>query len=386
MIVAQPEVIIGERCNLNCNRRHFLAGSLAAGAVSGPLAAQDAPPVGTGMIGTGNRGGYLLKAVLGQPAAKVVAVCDTKPDRLDKAASAAARDKPATFSDYHRLLERMDVQAVFIATPCDLHVEMAIAALKAGKHVYCEKPLGVTPESIRELLKVARQSHTVFQAGQQRRYEQRLQKTVARIHEGIAGKVLMVKAWRHNDNDLAHDGSSADWFFNAKRSGDLIVENAVHNLDICNWVIGARPDKAAGFGKTMLWVNDPPGRTNMDGYTLSYEYANGVDLSFTQVSFHPDKLPLPYSQTFVYGSEGSVHLETATFYPMKRGASPEVIVPPMKEDPDAAIAVFFDNVRTGKTPFTDVKVGALAAMTSILGREAIYRKKMLTWQELGVEL
>ena len=248
------------------------------------------------MIGTGNRGSYLLKAVLAQPGARVAAVCDTKPDRLDKAATAAVRDKPRTYADYRLLLEDKDVKAVFIATPCDLHVEMAIAALKAGKHVYCEKPVGVSPEQVRQLLDVARQSKTIFQAGQQRRYEQRLAKTVEKVHQGIAGRVLMVKAWRHNDDDLAHDGSSADWFFNAKRSGDLIVENAVHNLDVCNWVIGARPDSAAGFGKTMLWVNDPPGRTNMDGYTLSYEYANGVDLSFTQVSFHPGAAPLPYSR------------------------------------------------------------------------------------------
>ena len=87
---------------------------------------------------------------------------------------------------------------VFIATPCDLHVEMAIAALKAGKHVYCEKPLGVTPESIRELLRVAKGARTILQAGQQRRYERRLGATVAKVKEGLAGKVLMVKAWRHN--------------------------------------------------------------------------------------------------------------------------------------------------------------------------------------------
>ncbi len=355
-------------------------------AASGALLAQNVEPVGTGIIGTGNRGSYLLKGVLEQPSAKVVAVCDIKPDRLDRAATAAAKDKPATYSDYRKLLDNKDVKAVFIATPCDLHVEMAIAALKAGKHVYCEKPLGVTPESIRELLKVASQSKTIVQTGQQRRFEKRMQMIIAKIRAGLIGKTLMVKAWRHNDDDLAHDGPSADWFFNAKRSGDLIVENAVHNLDVCNWVIGTRPDRAAGFGKTMLWVNDPPGRTNMDGYTLSYEYENGVDLSFTQVSFHPSSVPLPYSQTFVYGSEGTVHLETAQFYARKRGSKPEVIVEPQKENPHAAIVAFYEYIATGTEPLTNIKVGALAAMTSILGREAIYRKKLLTWQELGVEI
>ena len=78
-------------------------------------------------------------------------------------------------------------------------------------------------ESIRELVKVAKNSKTVFQAGQQRRSEPRLRATIARIHEGVAGKVINLKAQRHNSGDLAHDGSSADWFFFPNRSGDLIT-------------------------------------------------------------------------------------------------------------------------------------------------------------------
>ncbi len=225
----------------NLNRRHFLVGSMAASAARAGAAEEE---VGAGFIGTGNRGSYLLRTVLDEPGAKVVAVCDIKPDRLDKAATMAVRDKPATFADYRRLLERKDVQAVFIASPCDLHVEMAIAALKAGKHVYCEKPLGITPESIAEFLRVARSAKTVFQIGQQMRSEARLKQVIAKIHEGVQGKVIMVKAQRHAGDDLDHDGPSADWFFNAKRSGDVIVEMVVHNLDVCNWAIGSLPERA----------------------------------------------------------------------------------------------------------------------------------------------
>lgn len=366
------------------NRRLFLLGSAA---IPGALFGQSGDAVGTGMIGTGNRGSYLLKTVLDQPAAKVTAVCDIKPDRLDRAATAAARDKPATYSDYRKLLERKDVLAVFIATPCDLHVEMAIAALKAGKHVYCEKPVGVTPESIRELVRVARNAKTVFQVGLQRRSEPRLQKIVAKIHEGVAGKIIMIKAQRHGSEDLAHDGSSADWFFNAKRSGDLITENSIHNLDVCNWIINSRPERAAGFGGALLWVNDPPGRTNMDGYTLSYEYVNGVKLSYTQVAFHPSGLPFAGEHTFVYGTEGAVDLETATYYPRDRQGKPVVLAPPEPSSGGKAhIAAFFECIRTGRKPNTDVIVGATATLTSILGREAIYRKMVLSWQDLGVDL
>jgi predicted dehydrogenase len=284
------------------------------------------------------------------------------------------------------------VQVVFIATPCDLHVEMAIAALKAGKHVYCEKPLGVTPESIRELLRVAKGSRTILQAGQQRRYARRLGATVAKVKEGLAGKVLMVKAWRHNDDDLAHDGSSADWFFNAKRSGDLIVENAVHNLDVCNWVIGSRPERAAGFGGALLWKDDPPGRTNMDGYTLSYEYANGVKMSFTQVFFHPNGMPGNGAYFYVYTTEGAVDVSNAMFYPRGRGSKPQELVP--KEDapkgrrsgPDPHIAAFYETIRHGKPNRAPIEVGATAALTAILGRDAIYRKRVMEWKDFGVDL
>ena len=150
------------------NRRYFLMGTLGASAVT-RARAQSPAALGAGVIGTGNRGSADLQSVLAQPGVKVNALCDLKPDRLDKAASAAAAHKPATYKDYHELLARRDIDAVFIATPCDLHVEMAIAALKAGKHVYCEKPAGIKPESIQRLVEVARSSDRVFQIGQQMR-------------------------------------------------------------------------------------------------------------------------------------------------------------------------------------------------------------------------
>jgi predicted dehydrogenase len=263
---------------------------------------------------------------------------------------------------------------------------MSIAALKAGKHVYCEKPMGITPRSIRELLKVARSSKAIFQIGQQMRYTSRLRKTIEKIHEGAAGKIVMVKAQRHSSGDLAHDGPSADWFFNASRSGDVIVEMSVHNLDACNWVINSHPERAAGFGGTLVWVNDPPGRTNMDGYTLSYEYVNGVKMSFTQVFFHPSGLPGNGQYFYVYTTKGAVDLTKGTFYPRARNAQPIVLVEPQQQDRQAHFKAFYEAIRTGKKPFADIIVGASGALTAIMGREAIYRKKVMTWRELGVQL
>jgi len=369
-------------------RRTFLkqsAGGLGALAVRG-LAQTSQAEVRTAMIGTGNRGGSVLKEVLQQPGVKVVALCDLKADRLDAAASSAARDKPDTFKDYRKLLERKDIDAVFIDTPCDLHVEMAIAALAAGKHVYCEKPVGITPESIARLLKAARGSDRVFCVGQQMRSFKSVRESIQKVHEGIAGEVIMVKAQRHASWDLNHDGSSAEWFFNAKRSGDVIVEMAVHNLDLCNWAIGSRPERAAGFGGTLLWKNDPPGRTNMDGYALSYEYANGVKMSFTQTFFHPSGLPNGGQFTNIYGTKGAVSLDTFRFYPLEKGAQPVQLSQPEKERDEPHLAGFFNAIRTGGKPPADLTVGATAALTAIMGREAIYTGKIVRWKDLGVEV
>jgi predicted dehydrogenase len=363
-------------------RRHFLFGTSA-----GLLAQSPNDTIQVGMIGVGNRGAYVMRSVMAQPGGKVVAICDIKPDRLDKAATAAARDNPATYKDYRKLIEDKNVQVVHISTPCDLHVEMAIAALQAGKHVYCEKPVGIDGPSIARLVKVARESKQVFQVGQQLRSDVRLRKTIERVHQGLVGKVVMIKAQRHAGDDLPHDSSSADWFFDTKRSGDVIVEMSVHNLDVCNWVANSRPERAAGFGGALVWPNDPPGRTNMDGYTLSYEYANGVKMSYSQVFFHPRGLPGNGQYWYVYGTEGAVDLMTSTFYPRKSDAKPEVLFPEQKLDLNHAhFASLFDAIRKGTPVTAGIDVGATGALTAILGRDSIYKRRMLSWRELGVNL
>src|SRR2546423_935218 len=182
---------------MNVKRRYFILGSAAAAASVQPASAQQATPVGTAAIGIGNRGSFLLRAVLAQPDAKVLALCDIKPDRLDKAASAAARDNPATYADWRKIIDRKDVDAVFIATPPYLHSEMAVAALKAGKHVYCEKPVGVTAAQVQAVVQAARASNRVFVAGQQMRSMKQLGEAVRKIREGAIGDVIMVKAQRH---------------------------------------------------------------------------------------------------------------------------------------------------------------------------------------------
>ncbi|MCZ2156875.1 MAG: Gfo/Idh/MocA family oxidoreductase, partial [Bryobacterales bacterium] len=244
-------------------RRHFLMSGLAASSLalsSKTMAQSPNSRLNVGFIGVGNRGGYVMKSIKDLPGIQIAALCDIKPDRLDAAATVAAASKPKTYTDWRELLIQPDLDVVFIATPCDLHVPMALAAIDAQKHIYCEKPAGISAGEVGWFYNTGKNYDKVICIGQQMRSEAALQKSMEWLHEGNLGKIVMVKAQRHAAEDLDHNGSSADWFFYNWRSGDVIVEMSVHNLDACNWAIGEYPSRVAGFGGDLLYINEPPGR------------------------------------------------------------------------------------------------------------------------------
>jgi len=347
--------------------------------------------VGTAVIGTGNRGSYLLQGVILQANAKVAAVCDLKADRLDKAASAAAKDNPFVTKEWRKVLERKDVDAVYVATPPHLHAEMAVAALEAGKHVYCEKPVGVTAPQVRAVVRAAKKSKKTFVAGQQLRSMGQLMKAVGKIHGGVLGEIYMIKAQRHANADLPHDGSSGDWYFDVAKSGGYLIEQSVHNLDLCNWVMNTHPLRACGFGGNMRYKNDPPGRTIFDNGSMVFEYPNGAKMTFTQNVFHPRQMPAGNQLVYIFGEKGGVDLMYSTnFYPhTAQGQQAEIVALAEKVDdpPHAHTKAFYDLIAgNGSKNPADITIGAAAALTAILGHEAMTRQKVVTWAELGVEL
>ena len=361
------------------NRRLFLA-------TGSSLLAQTSPnsQVSTAIIGVGNRGSFLLGSILNQPNARMAMICDNKPDRLDKAATVSAKSNPATTTDWRKILDRKDIDAVFIATPPHLHAEMAIAALKAGKHVYCEKPIATTAADLKELLAAAKASKRVFQSGQQLRSMVQLRTAVQQIHDGILGEILFVKAQRHATADLDYNGPSGDWYFNYAKSGGYLVEQSVHNLDACNWVIGQHPTRAAGFGGIQLHKNEPVGRDIYDHQSITYDYANGVKMSFTQLVFHPRNMPGNNQYINVYGSKGSAELMSSYAMYTIDGKQQAIISPKVQENPDAHTTAFYDAIQKGTKNPSDVTVGATAALTAILGNEVCRQGKVLNWADFGV--
>jgi myo-inositol 2-dehydrogenase / D-chiro-inositol 1-dehydrogenase len=370
-------------------RRDFVLGSMAAVAASNRALAADRE-IRTASIGVGNRGTSLLKQSLQQANVKIAAICDTNANARDRAQSLAQRDSPRSFTDYRQVLDLKDVDAVHIATPCYLHAEMAAACLEAGKYVYCEKPLGITPEQVDKVLRTAKRAKTFLQIGQQLRYFPSVRETVRQIQElQVIGQPFVIKAQRHSGPvNPESERNRPAWYKDVKLSGDLIVENAVHNIDVCNWIANSRPVSAFGNGKKYFPKPIPPGTEMMDGFSVEYIYENGMHLDYSQLYMHPRALKsLPNGQWYViFGEKGAVEMshDTAQLYEMNATSARSIIDPSLVGKNENATAEFFACIREGRRPFADITVGAIAALTVIMGREAIYKQRSVTWKELGV--
>jgi myo-inositol 2-dehydrogenase / D-chiro-inositol 1-dehydrogenase len=374
--------------DLTTSRRTWMFGALGATTLS----AQATAEVRTAFVGVGVRGKSLVPQVVAQPNARVTAICDTDPNARDTGLSLAKRDNPRAFSDWRAMLDFREIDAVVIATPCYLHAEMAAACLNAGKYVYCEKPLGITPEQVQLVLDASRKADTFLQIGQQLRYFPVVREAVRQIHSGeLFGRTLVIKAQRHSlPVTPESEAKRPAWYKDVRYSGDLIVENAIHNIDVCNWIADSRP--VVAFGHGMKYFPQPrwAGSRMMDGFSVEYLYLNGVHLDYSQLYMHPRGLrKLPNGQSyFVFGQKGALDLtdESAEYCEMNSTEPRDIIPANLKGAKENAMEEFFSCIRAKRRPFADVKVGATAALTTIMGREAIYKQRSVTWDELGVSL
>jgi len=136
-----------------------------------------------------------------------------------------------------------------------------------------------------------------------------------------------------------------------------------------------------------MYKNDPPGRTIFDCGLLTFDYPNGVKMSFTQNVFHPRRMPNNNQMIYVYGSKGGADLlGTLMMYPLARDAEPSLLAEKRRDPPHALIAAFYDCIIKGAPNPADITVGATAALTSILGHEAMVREKVVNWSDLGVDV
>lgn len=240
-----------------------------------------------GYIGVGRRGGALLRSSLNVPGNLPVAVADVQPDARTEALADIRKLHPegaklevAQHADYRRLLDDKDIDAVFIATPHYLHGPMAIDALQAGKHVYCEKAMAFTVGENKDIYDLVQHLNTpqpkvVFQVGHQRHYSPLYRRVKEMVDMDVIGDVAAIRAqWNRNDavrrpcQDLAKE-RIVNWRLYSEYSGGLTTEFASHQIDVANWLLGTHPDSVCGFGG-VDWYQD--GRDTEDHIHLIFNY------------------------------------------------------------------------------------------------------------------
>ncbi len=276
----------------------------AAGAVTAIAATVEAPfiqkvhaandKVQYGFIGTGSRGSYLLGGQLPeQPHLKgidtghCVAICDNWDVGIRKGLNALGRTVP-TYSDYRQLLDRKDIDAVFIAVPLYEHFPITKDSLLAGKHVFCEKSLVFKADEVHELRALSTSKPgQVLQTGLQRRYSQFYQAAHDMIAQGMLGNVTHMRAqWHRNSSQRrpVPDPSlerKINWRMYREYSGGNTAELASHQIDVADWMFGATPEMVMGLGGLDTFKD---GRDWYDNIQLIYQYPNGRKLLYSSIS------------------------------------------------------------------------------------------------------
>jgi len=219
------------------------------------------PKVKCAVIGLGPWGREIAGTLLRLPQAELAAICDTYPASLKRAANTAPNTK--TTEDYKTILDDKEIAAVVIATPSHLHREVTLAALQAGKHVYCEAPLATTLDDARAIAQAAKAAvKQVFQPGLQMRSDPHLHFLLPFIRSGAMGKTVMARAQWHKKQSWRFTSPNPDretalnWRVNQATSPGLIGEIGIHQLDQVAWFLNAQPVAVNGFGTIAHWKDD----------------------------------------------------------------------------------------------------------------------------------
>jgi len=298
----------------NTTRRDFLrkTARVAAGAIVFPFiirpsalakAGSVAPHnrITAGFVGAGGRGHWNLRAFMTEPDVEVVAVCDVDARHRESAGQKASLGPDRTYNDFRSLLARPDIDVVVISTPDHWHVPIAIAAAKAGKDIYCEKPLSLTVAEGRELCDVVKSYRRVFQTGSQQRSDRKFQVACELVRTGRIGELQNVKVGLPGSRSIGPQPvmpvpkgfdydmwlGPAPWkpYTQARchgkfrhifdYSGGKFIDWGAHHLDIVQLALGAEdsgPVEISGWGEfPREGIYDTAVK-----YDIDYVYANGV--------------------------------------------------------------------------------------------------------------
>ena len=374
-------------------RRDALSGVAASLLIVKPETAfgsQANSAVSFGIIGTGGRGRYVGKIFTDDPRARLAAICDIRPERIDLAKTEIpAADKVPVHKDLKELLARTDIDAVLIATPVFLHPEHFEAAANAKKHIYCEKPAGAEVAGVKRLIRAAERADKskVIQFGFQQRFSPEYLTAEKLLRGGDVGELtLMISYWVYGNSaydrpDIPVPTGLLDkiksWGRWKDTSGDFIVEQDCHGLDVLNWFAQAHPLKAIGEGGKWKPKKDP--LENSDHACIIYTYPGRLK-GWMLGSQLP---PRPYwdvKEQF-FGTKGMLETERQYYKHMDAASGKWKEVHSKREITIDAVEHFLACILE-KKPFSMAMDAANSTLTSILGVMAVDMRREVTWDEM----
>ncbi len=311
--------------SFDLERRQFLAA--AGGMAALTLLPEELPaapvlrePFKVGLIGGGKQGRNMITELAKFDGCKLVAICDTDAQRLT---SAKGRAEGAEGFDSHKaMLDKMkDLSAVIIATPTHTHAPIALDAISAGKHVYCEAPLAHTIEDAKAIAKAATGTKTVFAVGHEGRSNpvyglaRKFFKTDAfkdMVH--MRAQFNQKTSWRLGASDPSRE-AMLNWRLDEKVSTGIMGEIGSHQLDVVHWYRGRYPTKVRGSGMIALH-ND--GRKLPDTILAEFTFEDNAKFSYsaTLANSYEGKYEM------FYGSNSAIKLAWSHAWMFKEADAP----------------------------------------------------------------
>lgn len=358
--------------------------------------------INIGIIGTGDRGSGLTPILNDIENINVAACCDILPFRLEHGLS-KTNNKVKGYKNYKHLLDNKDIDAVLIATPFSTHAKIAIDALDAGKHVYCEKTMAKGLEGIKALVKKEKESKTIFQTGHQYHSSRLYSHVFDLIKKGEIGKIIAFDCqWNRNGNWRRPVPNPSlerviNWRMYREYSGGLTAELSSHQIDFVSWVLGETPKTIMGVGGVNYWKD---GRETYDNTHLVYTYPSGVKATFRcltanalgdyQIIVHGDKgtIQLDYTKAWIYREKGYVKeygdvdgVSGATVNANLQGYATPIKI--HHQDPSKqALVDFRDSILNNTPPISNIETGKNTAIAVQLSLDAMDNQKPMKWVNL----
>lgn len=371
------------------SRRAFVAGTAAATAFTilkpaAAFGAQANSVLEIGLIGCGGRGSWIAPMFTETGKYRLVACADYFQDRVDAVGDKHGVDKARRYTglNAHKRLLEGKLDAVVIETPPHFHPQHAMDAVEAGKHVYIAKPIAVDVPgclTIADAGKRATAKKQVFLVDFQTRADEHYREALRRVRAGEIGKIIMGEAhypWRGGGRGTppaTPEEQLRSWYYVLPLSGDFIVEQSIHSLDVATWLLDADPVRAIGTGGHKV----RPANSIYDHFAVTYWFPDDVPLAFTCIQSIPEVDDQITAR--VYGSEGSVSTDYYTGVWLR---GQEVYQAKFQNlyttGTQVNIREFHQFITEGRYDNPTVAPSVRSNLTAILGREAAYRKTEVT--------